>query len=68
MEFFRSRWRDWFHLVSVCRCLSTSPPRGRTSVLVDHLLTIEDLHSAGELHVTWPRNTLDLILWGLGDA
>jgi hypothetical protein len=31
-------------------------------MLTDHL------HYAGELHVPWPGNTLDLVLWGLGDA
>jgi hypothetical protein len=37
-------------------------------MLVDHLLPIEDLHSAGKLHAAWPGNTLDLIFWGLGDV
>jgi hypothetical protein len=37
-------------------------------MLADHLLPIEDLHGAGELHAPWPRNTLDIVLWGLGDA
>jgi hypothetical protein len=37
-------------------------------MLADHLLPVEDLHGAGKLHAPWPRNTLDLVLWGLGDA
>jgi hypothetical protein len=49
-------------------CLSTSRMRGRTSMLANHLLPIEDLHGVGELHAPWPRNTLDLVLRGLGDA
>jgi hypothetical protein len=53
---------------SVGHFLSTSRMRGRTSMLADYLLLIEDLHYAGELHVSWPRNTLDLVLRGLGDA
>jgi hypothetical protein len=42
--------------------------RGGTSVLVGHLLPVEDLHGAGELHASWPGSTLELVLWGLGDA
>jgi hypothetical protein len=42
--------------------------RGGTSMLADHLLPIKDLHGAGELHAPWPRNTLGLLLRGLGDA
>jgi hypothetical protein len=53
---------------SVGHCLSTSHTRGGTSMLVDHLLPIKDLHGVGELHAPWPGNTLDLVLWGLGDA
>jgi hypothetical protein len=41
---------------------------GGTSMLADHLLPVEDLHSASELHASWPGNTLELVLWGLGDA
>jgi hypothetical protein len=37
-------------------------------MLVDHLLPVKDLHYAGELHAPWPRNTLDLVVHGLGDA
>jgi hypothetical protein len=37
-------------------------------MLTDHLLPIEDLHCASELHVPWPGNTLDLVLWGLGET
>jgi hypothetical protein len=37
-------------------------------MLVDHLLPIKDLHGVGELHAPWPGNTLDLVLWSLGDA
>jgi hypothetical protein len=37
-------------------------------MLANHLLPIEDLHGVGELHAPWPRNTLDLVLRGLGDA
>jgi hypothetical protein len=37
-------------------------------MLTDHLLLIKDLHSAGELHVPWPRDTLDSVLWGPGDT
>jgi hypothetical protein len=36
---------------SVSRCLSTRRTRSRTSVPADHLLSIEDLHCAIELHV-----------------
>jgi hypothetical protein len=53
---------------SVYHCLSTSHTRGETSMLANHLLPIEDLHGAGELHVPWPGNTLDVVLRGLGDA
>jgi hypothetical protein len=55
-------------LSNVDHCLSTSRMRGGTSMLVDHLLPIEDLHCADEFHVSWPGNTLDLVLRGLGDA
>jgi hypothetical protein len=37
-------------------------------LLADHLLPVEGLHGAGELHAPWPGNTLDLVLRGLGDA
>jgi hypothetical protein len=37
-------------------------------MLVDQLLPVKDLHCAGELHASWPRNALDLVLRGLGDA
>jgi hypothetical protein len=47
---------------SVGYYLSIGRTRGRASMLADHLLPIEDLHCAGELHVPWPGNTLDLIL------
>jgi hypothetical protein len=53
---------------SVGHCLCTSHMRGRTSMLDDHLLPVEDLHSVGKLPAPWPRNTLDLVLRGLGDA
>jgi hypothetical protein len=53
---------------SVGHCLSTSCMRGGTSMLDDHLLPVEDLHCAGKLHVPWPGNTLDLVLWDLGDT
>jgi hypothetical protein len=53
---------------SIGHYLSTSCMRGRTSMLADHLLPVEDLHCVGELHAFWPGNTLDLVLWGLGDA
>jgi hypothetical protein len=53
---------------SVGHCVSTSRMKGRTSMLANHLLPVKDLHYAGELHVPWPGNTLDLVLWGLGDA
>jgi hypothetical protein len=49
---------------SICHCLSTSRTGSGTSVLANHLLPIEDLHSTGELHVPWPGNTLDPLLWG----
>jgi hypothetical protein len=39
-----------------------------TSMLADHLLPVEDLHSAGELHVPRPGNTLDPVLWGPRDT
>jgi hypothetical protein len=52
----------------VCHCLSTSHTKGSTSVLADHLLPVENLHGAGELHGPWPRYTLDPVLRGLGDA
>jgi hypothetical protein len=53
---------------SIDRCLGTSRTRGGTSILADHFLPVKDLHCVGELHASWPRNTLDLVLWGLGDA
>jgi hypothetical protein len=53
---------------SVGHSLSTGRMRGGTSMLADHLLPVEDLHGVGELHVPWTGNTLDLVLWGLGDA
>jgi hypothetical protein len=53
---------------SVGHCLRTGRMRGGTSMLVDHLLLVEDLHYVGELHAPWSGNTLDLVLWGLGDA
>jgi hypothetical protein len=34
-------------------------------MLADYLLLVEDLHYAGELHVSWPGNTLDLVLRAL---
>jgi hypothetical protein len=37
-------------------------------MLADHLLPVEDLHSAGELHVPRPGNTLDPVLWGPRDT
>jgi hypothetical protein len=37
-------------------------------VPADHLLSIEDLHCADELHAPWSWNALDLALWGLGYA
>jgi hypothetical protein len=42
--------------------------RGGTSMLADHLLPLEDLHDASELHAPWPGDTLDPVLWGPGDA
>jgi hypothetical protein len=53
---------------SVDHYLSTHCSRSGTSVPTDHLLPIEDLHCATELHVPWSWSTLDLVLWGLGDA
>jgi hypothetical protein len=35
---------------SVGHCLSTSRTRGEASMLADHLLPVEDLHCAGDLH------------------
>jgi hypothetical protein len=52
----------------ICHYSSTSCTRGGTSMLADHLLSVEDLHYAGELHVPWPRNTLDPIVRGTGDT
>jgi hypothetical protein len=37
-------------------------------MLADHLLPIEDLHSASKLYAPWPGHTLDLVLWGFSDA
>jgi hypothetical protein len=37
-------------------------------MLSDHLMPVEDLHGASELHVPWPGDTLDPVLWGPGDA
>jgi hypothetical protein len=62
--------------VPVCQCLpnsvghslSTHRSRSRTRVPTDHLLSIEDLHCATELHAPWSWSTLDLVLWGLGVA
>jgi hypothetical protein len=42
--------------------------RGGTSMLAFHLLPVEDLLCAGELHASWSGNTLDFVLQGLGDA
>jgi hypothetical protein len=53
---------------SVYPCLSTSRTRGGTSMLADHLLSIEDLQCIGKLHAPWPGNTLDHVLWDPGDA
>jgi hypothetical protein len=53
---------------SVCHYLSTSHMRGRIGMLVDHLLSVDDLHGAGKLHAPWPGNTPNLVLQGLGDA
>jgi hypothetical protein len=53
---------------SVSHCLSTGRTWGGTGMLADHLLSVEDLHDAGELHAPWHGNTLNLVLRGLGDA
>jgi hypothetical protein len=37
-------------------------------MLGDHLLLVEDLHCAGELHTPWLRNTFDPVLRGPGDT
>jgi hypothetical protein len=37
-------------------------------MLGDHLLLVEDLHCAGELHTPWLGNTFDPVLRGLGDT
>jgi hypothetical protein len=37
-------------------------------MLADQLLSVEDLHCVGVLHASWPSNTIDLVLQGLGDA
>jgi hypothetical protein len=37
-------------------------------MLADHLLTVEDLHGAGELHTPWSWGTLDPALQGPGDT
>jgi hypothetical protein len=39
---------------SVGHYLSISRTRGGTSMLANHLLPVEDLHCAGELHAPWP--------------
>jgi hypothetical protein len=52
----------------LCHHLSTSRTRRGRSVLADQLLPIKNLHDAGERHAPWPRNTLDPVLWGPGDA
>jgi hypothetical protein len=33
-------------------------------MFADHLMPVEDLHGAGELHAPWPGNTLDPVLRG----
>jgi hypothetical protein len=43
---------------SVGHCLSTSRTTGGTHMLADHLLPVEGIHCAGELHAPWPGNTL----------
>jgi hypothetical protein len=48
-----------------CHCLYTSRTRGGTSMIADHLLPIEDLNVAGELHVPRPWDTLDPVFWAL---
>jgi hypothetical protein len=48
--------------------LCTSNTRGGTSVLADHLLPVENLHGASELHAPWPWDSLDPVLRGPGDA
>jgi hypothetical protein len=53
---------------SVGHYLSTHRSRSGTSVHADHLLSIEDLHYAAELHVSRSWNALDLVLWGIGDG
>jgi hypothetical protein len=55
-------------LSSIGHCLSTSRTKGGTSMLANHLLPIEAHHYVGELHAPWLGNTLDLVLWGLGDT
>jgi hypothetical protein len=52
----------------ICHCLNTSCMRGRTSMLADHLLLVENLHGDGELHAPLPGDTPDLVLWDPGDA
>jgi hypothetical protein len=37
-------------------------------MLADHLLPVKDPNGAGNLYAPWPGNTLELVLWGLGDA
>jgi hypothetical protein len=37
-------------------------------VLANHLLSVENLHSASEIHAPWPRDTLDPVLRGPLDA
>jgi hypothetical protein len=49
---------------SIYHCLSTRYTRGGTSMFADHLMPVEDLHGAGELHAPWPGNTLDPVLRG----
>jgi hypothetical protein len=36
--------------------------RGGTGMLANHLLLVEDIHCASELHASWLENTLDLVL------
>jgi hypothetical protein len=49
----------------VCHCLIIGRTKGGTSVLANHLLLVEDLHGVGKLHVPWPGDTLDPVLWAL---
>jgi hypothetical protein len=45
---------------NVCHCLNRGRTRGGTSVLANHLLPVEDLHGAGELHARGLGITLTL--------